>query len=72
MTETAPRFCHEHPDTWIVEAEVIDTHPGRVILARSPFYPRQRRGASRDRLRIQQGPHNRRVRIGLVGPPPAS
>jgi misacylated tRNA(Ala) deacylase len=32
-------FYHEHPDTLVVEAEVLDARPGRVLLGRSPFYP---------------------------------
>jgi misacylated tRNA(Ala) deacylase len=32
-------FYHEHPDTLVLETEVIDARPGRVLLARSPFYP---------------------------------
>jgi misacylated tRNA(Ala) deacylase len=32
-------FYHEHPDVLVVETEVLDAAPGRVLLARSPFYP---------------------------------
>jgi misacylated tRNA(Ala) deacylase len=32
-------FCHEEPETLAVDTEVIDARPGRVLLARSPFYP---------------------------------
>ena len=32
-------FCHEHPDTLVVQTDVADVRPGRVMLARSPFYP---------------------------------
>jgi len=32
-------FCHEQPDTLVVETEVVDTQPGKVVLGRSPFYP---------------------------------
>jgi len=32
-------FYHEHPDTLVVQAEVLDARPGRVLLDRSPFYP---------------------------------
>jgi misacylated tRNA(Ala) deacylase len=32
-------FYHEHPDTLVVEAAVLDVRPGGVLLGRSPFYP---------------------------------
>jgi misacylated tRNA(Ala) deacylase len=32
-------FCHEHPDTMDLEAEVISARPGRVLLSQTPFYP---------------------------------
>lgn len=32
-------FCHDHPDTLIVQTEVADARPGKVALAQSPFYP---------------------------------
>lgn len=32
-------FCHEHPDTLVVQTDVTDARPGRVVLAQSPFYP---------------------------------
>ena len=32
-------FCQEHPDVLRVETEVLDAAPGRVRLARSPFFP---------------------------------
>jgi misacylated tRNA(Ala) deacylase len=32
-------FYHEHPEVLALETDVIDTRPGRVLLARSPFYP---------------------------------
>jgi len=32
-------FYHEHPDTLVVETEIVDAGPGRVQLACSPFYP---------------------------------
>jgi misacylated tRNA(Ala) deacylase len=32
-------FYHEHPETLDLESHVIDAHPGRVLLARSPFFP---------------------------------
>jgi len=32
-------FYHEHPELLVVEAEVLDARPGRVLLARSPFFP---------------------------------
>jgi misacylated tRNA(Ala) deacylase len=38
MVGTRP-FYHEHPETLAVETHVIDAHPGRVLLERSPFFP---------------------------------
>jgi misacylated tRNA(Ala) deacylase len=35
----ARAFYHEHPETLALETEVVDARPGRVLLARSPFYP---------------------------------
>ena len=32
-------FYHEHPDVLTLETEVTEARPGRVRLARSPFYP---------------------------------
>lgn len=32
-------FCHEHPDTLVVETTVTDARPSKVALAQSPFYP---------------------------------
>lgn len=32
-------FCHEQPETLVLESEVNDAMPGRVTLAQSPFYP---------------------------------
>lgn len=32
-------LCHENPDLFEVEAEVVRTEPGRVLLSRSSFYP---------------------------------
>lgn len=32
-------FYHEHPDALVGESDVLDVRPGRVLLARSPFYP---------------------------------
>jgi misacylated tRNA(Ala) deacylase len=32
-------FYHQHPEILVVETEVLDARPGRVLLARSPFYP---------------------------------
>jgi misacylated tRNA(Ala) deacylase len=32
-------FYHEQPDTLVVEEEVLDARPGRVLLGQSPFYP---------------------------------
>ena len=35
----ARSFYHEHPETLVLETEVVDALPGRVRLAGSPFYP---------------------------------
>jgi misacylated tRNA(Ala) deacylase len=35
----AGAFYHQHPDTLVVETEVIDARQGRVLLRHSPFYP---------------------------------
>jgi misacylated tRNA(Ala) deacylase len=32
-------FCHEHPDTLVVQTTVAAAWPGKVALAESPFYP---------------------------------
>jgi misacylated tRNA(Ala) deacylase len=32
-------FYHEYPDRLRLETEVADSRPGRLILARSPFFP---------------------------------
>ena len=32
-------FCHEHPDTLVLETRVVNARPGAVILERSPFHP---------------------------------
>jgi misacylated tRNA(Ala) deacylase len=32
-------FCHEQPDTLVVQTEVADVRPGKVTLTTSPFYP---------------------------------
>lgn len=32
-------FCHENPETLTIESEIVEARPGRVRLARSPFYP---------------------------------
>lgn len=32
-------FCHEHPDTLVLQTSLIDWQPGRVALAETPFYP---------------------------------
>jgi misacylated tRNA(Ala) deacylase len=32
-------FCHEQPETLIVQTEVADARPGKVALTVSPFYP---------------------------------
>ena len=32
-------FCHDHPETLILETEIVEAQPGKVALAQSPFYP---------------------------------
>lgn len=32
-------FCHEQPDTLILETEIADARPGKAVLTQSPFYP---------------------------------
>jgi misacylated tRNA(Ala) deacylase len=32
-------FCHDNPETLILETEIADARPGKVVLAQSPFYP---------------------------------
>ncbi len=32
-------YCHEHPETLVVQTEVADGRPGKIALAQSPFYP---------------------------------
>jgi len=32
-------YYHEYPDSLLLETDVVDQRPGRVALARSPFYP---------------------------------
>jgi len=32
-------FCHDHPETLVVETQVVYAQPGKVVLAQSPFYP---------------------------------
>ena len=32
-------FCQDHPDQFALEADALDTRPGAVLLARSPFFP---------------------------------
>lgn len=32
-------FCHAQPETLVLETEVLDSRPGRVALAETPFYP---------------------------------
>ncbi len=35
----ARSFYHENPKTLVHETEAVETRPGRVLLAESPFYP---------------------------------
>jgi misacylated tRNA(Ala) deacylase len=32
-------FYHEHPDVSMLETEVLESRPGRLVLACSPFFP---------------------------------
>jgi misacylated tRNA(Ala) deacylase len=32
-------YCHEYPDILVLETQVLDTRPGAVLLAQSPFHP---------------------------------
>jgi misacylated tRNA(Ala) deacylase len=32
-------FCHEHPETLVVQSDVVDARPSKVVLLQSPFYP---------------------------------
>jgi misacylated tRNA(Ala) deacylase len=32
-------FCHDNPDTLVLETEIIDAAPGRVRLKQTPLYP---------------------------------
>lgn len=32
-------FYHEHPETLVLETEIVGLQPGRVLLAQSPFFP---------------------------------
>lgn len=32
-------FYHEYPDQLVLESNVLEARPGRVVLAHSPFYP---------------------------------
>jgi misacylated tRNA(Ala) deacylase len=32
-------FCHEHPETLVVQTTVASASPGKVALADTPFYP---------------------------------
>jgi misacylated tRNA(Ala) deacylase len=32
-------FCHEQPETLVVQTDAVDARPGKVALAESPFYP---------------------------------
>ena len=31
-------FCHEQPDILVLETEIVDARPGKVVLGQSPFY----------------------------------
>ncbi|MFT4066906.1 alanyl-tRNA editing protein [Paraburkholderia sp.] len=35
----ARAFYHANPETLVIETQVVDARPGRVLLAESPFYP---------------------------------
>jgi misacylated tRNA(Ala) deacylase len=32
-------YCHDHPETLILETDVADARPGKIALAETPFYP---------------------------------
>lgn len=32
-------FCQDHPDQLELESDVLDTRPGAILLAQSPFFP---------------------------------
>jgi misacylated tRNA(Ala) deacylase len=32
-------YCHDHPETLILETAVADARPGKIALADTPFYP---------------------------------
>jgi misacylated tRNA(Ala) deacylase len=32
-------FCHQYPETLVLETTVVDALPGRAALAETPFYP---------------------------------
>ena len=32
-------FCQDYPDQFVLETDALDTRPGAVLLARSPFFP---------------------------------
>ena len=32
-------YCHDYPETLVLETRVLDARPGKVVLADSPFYP---------------------------------
>jgi misacylated tRNA(Ala) deacylase len=34
-----PYFCHEQPDTLVLETRVLTARPGAVVLEQTPFYP---------------------------------
>jgi misacylated tRNA(Ala) deacylase len=35
----ARHFCHDHPEILTLTTEALDSRPGRVLLAATPFYP---------------------------------
>lgn len=51
-------YCHDHPDTLVLETTVLDASPGKVKLAQLPFYPGGGgQLADRGQIRSQQGEH---------------
>jgi misacylated tRNA(Ala) deacylase len=32
-------YCHDHPETLVLETDVADAQPGKIALAATPFYP---------------------------------
>jgi misacylated tRNA(Ala) deacylase len=39
MARMSRYFCHDHPDVLALDTQILDTRPGAVVLAESPFHP---------------------------------